>query len=247
MTPLARGVISSGKIGGSTIAFYNTLSLNGSSQYVSCGNDASLRITGNITISCWINPTSIGVILAKASAAGPLQEAYRVGLQGDGKFEMVISPDGGYGSYVPAIEPTAADVGVWSHYAAVYNGSTIKIYRNASEVVSVAYSAGILDTSHSLTIGKMSGSSPVYYNGDISSAMVLNTDLSSGDITEIYNLGLPKRLNNYSTAITNNYALALPLNDGVIDPYVDRSVNGNDGTATGSPTFTGDALGFDLT
>jgi hypothetical protein len=80
-------------------------------------------------------------------------------------------------------------------------------------------------------------------NGSITDAFIFDSVLSSGDITELQTAKQPDL---YSTDITDNYALALPLNDGVVDPYVDRSLNLNDGVATGSPTFTGEQLEFSL-
>ncbi|MBU1000367.1 LamG domain-containing protein, partial [Patescibacteria group bacterium] len=44
---------------GKSSEFGNAGSFNGSSDYVNCGNDASLQITGTITIQAWIKPMNL--------------------------------------------------------------------------------------------------------------------------------------------------------------------------------------------
>ena len=38
----------------------SALEFNGTSDFVNCGNDESLDITGPITITCWMRPSAVG-------------------------------------------------------------------------------------------------------------------------------------------------------------------------------------------
>jgi hypothetical protein len=60
----------------------------------------------------------------------------------------------------------------------------------------------------------------------------------------MYNLGNPKQPESYSSGITDDYTFAIPANDGVIDPLIDRSANSNDMSLAGSPAFSDFGLSY---
>ncbi len=97
--------------------------------------------------------------------------------------------------------------------------------------------------SRDMTIGVRLSTNSQYFDGSLSLPIILSGNPSAPEILE---LQTPRQPDEYSAGLQAKYLLALPLNDGVVDPYVDRSANGNDGTASGSPIFTTPTLEFAL-
>jgi hypothetical protein len=92
--------------------------------------------------------------------------------------------------------PSAGD---WFHVAGTWDGTNIKLYINGDLKKTTAFSASNLDTNTvNVLIGDSSASGTYFLNGKISNTAVWNTDLSSSEITEVYNQGRPSNLHNFS-------------------------------------------------
>ena len=133
---------------------------DGTDDYLSIANNSSLNLSGgSYTIECWIRPTGnyagYNTIIAKRSAGGTAWQVY-----------LTITT--GYLSFfdgtqrVSSVTPTA---NVWSHVAAVYNGTTINLYLNGVSVLSTA--VGNTDYNSSIQIGESVPSYGEYFNGYI--------------------------------------------------------------------------------
>ena len=137
------------KFGGSSVLF------DGTNDYLSIANNSALNLSGgSYTIECWIRPTGnyadYNTIIAKRAASSAWQVYLRITT--------------GYLSFfdgterVSSVTPTA---NVWSHIAAVYNGTTINLYLNGVSVLSTA--VGNTDYDTPIYIGSYSTSQ--YFNG----------------------------------------------------------------------------------
>jgi len=103
---------------------------------VDCGNDASLDITGPISISIWINPdkdesAAIAPLCKATSGAGGWSWQLRYGWSSP-------QPDMGFqfnatGGRVWVYANQELTVGEWYHFAAAHDGSVVKCYVNGME------------------------------------------------------------------------------------------------------------------
>ena len=115
------------KFGGSSVLF------DGTNDYLSIVNNSALNLSGgSYTIECWIRPTgnyaNYNTIIAKRADPSTGWEVYLRITTG------VLSFYNGT-NYESSVTPTA---NVWSHVAAVYNGTTINLYLNGVSVLSTA-------------------------------------------------------------------------------------------------------------
>ena len=229
---------------GPTTAFYNTLLLNGSSQYVTCpdsiisgGADFSIRIRFKIGSDISTTQYILGLFATDNSDSSMLR--LEIGLD-----TLYLGYQSSTGTVYPYSE--TAVINTWYDIIVTHDFSAkrFEFYLDGVSVAGATYT-GTLDTATRTTLGARNptGSFISHLEGALTLTQFFDTVITGADITELQTLKQP---NSYSAAITSNYVLALPLNDGVVDPYIDRSADGNDGTAIGSPTFTGEQLEFAL-
>ena len=93
----------------------------------------------------------------------------------------------------------------WTHIAMTYNGSgastssNYKIYINGSEV-STTSNGNLISFNNVNTIGAANDGASFPTNGLIDEVAIFNAELSSSDVTAIYNSGVPASLTSYSPA-----------------------------------------------
>ena len=167
--------------------FGSALSFNGSTSIVSVAASASLNVTAGMTLSAWINPAATqsgwrtimqrqpdAYFLNAGSDAGALRPA------GGGTFG---------GATVFTTGPTASPVGAWTYQALTYDGSTLRLYINGTQVASRAQTGAILTSSNPLWIG---GNQPYgeFFNGVIDEARVYNRALSQAELQSDMNTSI---------------------------------------------------------
>ena len=128
----------------------------------------------------------------------------------------------------------------WTHIAMTYNGSgastssNYKIYINGNEV-STTSNGNLISISNVNTIGAANDGASFPTNGLIDEVAIFNVELSSSNVTLIYNSGVP-----------DNIASLSPLgwwrmgdNDGGTGTTItDQGSGGNNGTLVNGPTFS---------
>lgn len=222
---------------------FNTLLLDGAGQFVTFPDFDS----NNISFGGWINVDSTGpnnenTLLSKWLSAGDWGSFYD---KSTDNFTAWISTNG---TNTSVVTDTVDLTDAWNFYMVTYDGTTVRLYINAVEVdISVTLSGNINNGSNPVYFGRRSnaGGDTQDYAGSVGPLYVFDVAISPLDVTTLYNNGLGKQPENFSSGITDNYNMAVPLNDGVIDPENDRSSGGaNDATLFGSPTYTGELLPF---
>jgi len=202
----------------------SALSFDGA-NYVDCGNDTSLNITGNISFGGWVYYTELVNFAGIIRMGGTY-----VRREDTGKFKFVFS-----GLSDDAVQSTTQPViGKWYHIMGTYDGANIRVYVNGEEEACEASSGTLtgLGTS-SVQIGKWNS---IYHKGKIDEVKIYNELLSAEEVREIYLEG----------CVAGNWS----FEEGTGTTAYDSSVYSNDGTLTNQSMWTtsgrvGSALNFD--
>lgn len=160
------------------------MSFNGTDQYIDGGNDSSLQITGDLTLSAWVKVSShvnYGGIISKLQTGGSYN-GYQITLGGSsGTFRFYTGSSGGVD-----ITATGFSTGVWYHICGVINHSSnvATLYINGSSVGTDTSFNAQSNVSNSLKIGQDNNSN--YFNGDIDEVAIFNKALSLSEVGLIY-------------------------------------------------------------
>jgi hypothetical protein len=206
--------------------FSNTYSVDfdGTDDYMVISQDSSINITGDLTLSAWINLDSLGAfqgIITKRSSTTNYQFYIR-------STNVLSFFDGSN----LANDNTALTTGSWIHVAVVVSGSSASFYRDGS-FSSTSSGISVSSNTANLTIGDIVGGS--FLNGKVDEVSVFDSALSASDITAIYNSGAPADLTSYSPVGW----WRMGDNDGGTGTTItDQGSGGNDGTLTNGPTFS---------
>ena len=181
-----------------------SMDFNGTSDFVDCGNDSSLQITGAMTVSYWFKGLS-----ATASATG----VGKLGNNGTRGFALTrtngnaiyffIAPTAS--SLVSAFATPTLSNTQWYHLVGVYTPSTsMVIYLNGVLLTSTqtgSVPASQYNGSNNLQIGAR-GDSTVFFNGEIDQVCIFDYALpatGTNSVATLYGGG---------TAVTNPMALS---------------------------------------
>jgi hypothetical protein len=167
----------------------NGRSFNGTSDYISVPTDASLNITGDLTVETWIHPDDS---LGTASANRWLEkgDSYFLmegngGVTGTGITFLVKYNGTNY--YVDS--GTTHPAGQWYHVVGVHDDSAnlLRLYINGTQVNTTAFTGSIDNDNLALRIG--SDDSGIYFDGLIDEVGIYSTALSATEIEDRYELG----------------------------------------------------------
>jgi len=175
---------------GSSVAADSSGYGNHGNDYVDCGNDDSLNITDEITMSAWINmsarPANNEYVFIHWK-----DYAYGLYLTGQSDTETVLSA---YFKLDTGDIDTWTDANIilplnsWVHVAVTYDGADAKGYVNG-ELDFTKNKAGTIDTTTDpFTIGDTDND---YYEGFVDDARVYNRALSRAEVGALYFLGGP--------------------------------------------------------
>lgn len=172
------------------------------SEFLSIDDNASLSITGDLTISCWVNieskPGGFGYrFVGKWSGTPSTQYAYVFQFYDDSGTEKLLfafrnstgsPPSNNTDGYCT---PTL-NTGTWYHLAVVVDVSaaTITFYVNGvaqSTTYNYQNATSIVDTTAPFTVGQ--AESAGYYDGLLDELGIWSRILTSDEITALYNSG----------------------------------------------------------
>jgi hypothetical protein len=222
-----------------TVAPYSkyALNFNGTGDYIDLNSDITL--TGNKSVSFWVNFTSTisGVVFGGASNNYyPYIDATNINIRAGGTLSDISSfAHGGLTS------------GVWYNICITGDGTNATAYLNGSSLGT--------QTDRGFTFKLINGEHTGLYgvDGKLSNCAIWNTVLTSSQVREIYNEGLPSNLNTFSGTAPvawwqlgenssfngNDWIVAdeIGSNNGESDGMgVDALTNGVGTTANGSST-----------
>lgn len=173
-------------------ALENSISLDGSSQYLSISDGAQtgLGFTGNNTIEGWVYLASAPtngqqfVLFSKYNSIGD-QRGYLYSYENNGGIMQIVARISSNGSSVSSgalnvVIPTE----VWTHIALVYDTTgTVEILKNgASQGTITSLPTSIYSNTSEVTIGYQPNVTPAYFPGNFSLIREWNTNLASSTI-----------------------------------------------------------------
>jgi len=178
----------------------SALLFDGENDYVDCGSDSSLDITGDITIEAWVKPNTISggdhIVSKEIDSSGTgVDDSYAFYLY-NGTLKIRIRhtnlSETNLGS------TNAVSAGVFSHVVVTYDGGTtnaVKYYINGNlDTTQSVGSTGINVSTTKLLIGanlKPNTSTPAnFFNGTIDDARIYNYVRTPEQIRQDYNGGV---------------------------------------------------------
>ena len=127
----------------------------------------------------------------------------------------------------------------WHHYAVTGDGTTLKLYIDGSVQSSTASLPAATSSSaaYDLRVGDRAGIGGAPFPGLIDEVAIFSSALSVGQISAIYNNGVPDDLTSYSSF---NWWRMGDNDGGTGTTITDQGSGGNNGTLTNGPTFSTD-------
>jgi glucose/arabinose dehydrogenase/PKD repeat protein len=157
----------------------SALVFNGSNAWVTVADAASLDLTAGMTLEAWVYPrTSSGwrTVVLKERAGQQLSYAL-YGNTNTNRASVEISN----GSNLDVRAPATLALNAWSHLAATYDGATLRLFVNGTQVGSRAVTGAMVVSGNPLRIGGNSVWGE-YFNGYIDELRVYNRALSASEI-----------------------------------------------------------------
>jgi hypothetical protein len=161
------------------------LRFDSSGDWVTIADHASLDLTTGMTLEAWVNPTGFGewrTVVFKENVPYFVYGLYG-NPSGVGHTEVVVG-----GNLTPVAGGAALPLNTWTHLAATYDGSTLRLYRNGALVATLNRSGAIGTSSGPLRIGGNSVWPAEYFNGLVDEVRIYNRVLTVSEIQADMNL-----------------------------------------------------------
>ena len=200
------------KVGSSSFSNTQSIELDGVDDYIEVADADNLSFGDASTdspfsISAWIkmDSTTSFSICSKYSSTSNLE--YQFIFVSGGRLIFRLFDGGSTVRIGRLTADISSNVGSWTNVVATYDGSStlagIKIYVNNSRAdvtdSSLNTYVAMHNTSAPFEIGRYATS---YADGLIDEVAIFNAELSSTDVTAIYNSGTPNDISSYSSLVS---------------------------------------------
>jgi len=158
------------------------------SEYLSHTDNASLSLeTGDFSYSLWVNFESATDGMLITHCGNPSCGYYTHTISGGPSFRFA---DSSMASTDWSWNPSN---GVWYHVVFTFNNTTddITFYIDGTAVSTQTMSSTLTDSSADFQIGKTAYFNSNYYDGLLDEITIFDYELTSGDVTTLYNSGTP--------------------------------------------------------
>ena len=173
------------------------VSLDGSNDYVNVPNSTSLNPSSGITLEAWVKPTAGGfgtgkpvIVKGYTSHVTPYYQ-YALIMLDSGTYPKLIQLSLTIGGALQQFNVTNSgwQYGLWNHIVATYDGATMRVYRNGTQVGSRAQTGSITSYATPVDSGcfeNLSKTSTYCFKGVVDEAVVYSTALSASQIQAHY-------------------------------------------------------------
>ena len=159
---------------------------DGVNDYVDAGNDNSLKLNNDFTVSVWVKPEStqeeaqVGIII------GGYYSSPYYGIRYQNSRARFLIYDG---TQNPNIPSNLINDGAWHHIVGVRDvgADTLSLYEDGVQISSIEdTTTGSIEFTNSFHIGRDRDS---WFNGTIDEVIIYNKVLNSSEVSELYNSG----------------------------------------------------------
>ena len=181
------------------------LDLDGINDYAVVTDDASLDITGSITLATWMKPEKVGTqrLIRKVGTGS----GYSLFLSANEFASIRFNGNNSYRVDTAAFYP--ADGTEWMHIAATYDGTTIRTYINGTPDNTLATPFTIVANNDSLGIGAgADGSSKL--QGHLDEARIYNRALDANEIEALATVAEPPAVADFAITKDDGQTQANP-------------------------------------
>ncbi|MHC4675798.1 MAG: LamG-like jellyroll fold domain-containing protein, partial [Planctomycetota bacterium] len=168
------------------------LDLDGNGDYVDCGNDSSLNLTNNFSISAWFNLNNAGSVqlLCKGNvpgySSGGAYSILCIPVNGVLAFYVRDSSNAGFGYATAAIIQNK-----WTHVVATFDDGNLSVYKNGTSAGNGSVGTSAIHSNDGpLGIGA-EGDGGAAFNGTIDEVQIYNRALNVEEVRKVMNLGMP--------------------------------------------------------
>lgn len=223
--------------------FSNTksMSFDGVNEWIDMGTASELEfgIAEAFSVSIWVKTTNSGSrrIMSRLSSAAtnPGWQAIMIA-SGVWRFQLIGTTSG---RITVESGSSLIDDGNWHHLVATYDGSDdatgVTLYIDGSSVSDTDTEndlVGDITNTGPMNVGAIRNITSVTWDGNLDEPSVWDKELSSGEVSDIYNSGAAADLSEHSAAANLVGWWRLGDSTDSITTIVDRSSNSNDGTPT---------------
>jgi hypothetical protein len=162
-------------------------SFDGVDDFIEVADDATLDITGAITMSAWINVSTLrnSSVLAKFDETANDLDGYILNItSNDGVVEPILNNNPFRSDSGPSISS------VWAHYAMTWDGSELKIFINGNLLHTEVYTGVLSVNDNNLIIGDNIVQDS--FHGLIDDVTIYNKALTSDEVTQLYSQTVTK-------------------------------------------------------
>ena len=162
--------------------FGGALSFDGVNDWVTVGDTAALDLTTGMTLEAWVQPSSLGGwrnVIIKERANG---ETYNLYAHTDSNTPAVFIVNASApGTPLDAMGTSTIQLNSWTHLAATYDGTSLRLYVNGVLVGTRATGGAMLTSTGVLRIGG-NGIWGEFFQGRIDEIRVYNRALTLAEI-----------------------------------------------------------------
>ncbi|MBN1990153.1 MAG: leucine-rich repeat protein, partial [Bacteroidales bacterium] len=203
----------------------NSLHFDGTNDYVAC---PAINPT-QFTVEAWVYPTTLGKDQAIIST---LNVSSNVGM------ELHIGPDNlpiitinNNGSFIDVKGTNTITADTWTHLAATYNGTNLKLFINGTEAKSESYS-NYRNSTAPVNLGKRYNEDSYYFSGRIDEVRIWDIARTQTEIADTKDNPLTGTESNLLAYYSFNQGTAGDSNSG-ITTLTDATTNAKHGTLYG--------------
>lgn len=210
---------------------------DGTDDYINLGNDNVFDLDTEFTFSFWLKPDNLSSyqqIISKFGSAG--NYSYQVNITNTGGLRIDLS-NNGTANGVTIFSSPGLVVGTWTHVAITYNSGSLKLYVNNTSAITGSNTVSLIYAGNtSLNIGR-DPSGIQYLDAGLFDFRIFNTELSSTDISDIYN---------HQTVQLSSLVAHYKMDEQAGSIAYDSSGNNNHGTITNATLSTFHAIDNDI-
>jgi hypothetical protein len=213
-------------------AYDNAASFNGTNQFLSVADNASINLSGtNFTLSCWYFVSALNTANAYVFGKAvlnllPLDYGFRINANTT-TTQFLWSTSGSYS----VLTGPSVVLGAWNHLTIVFDGTNLTMYGNGVAGTPVAMPAAIQNTANPLSIGLAGANNSQYLNGRVAAFGLWKRALTASEVTALFNSGAGRTYASLDSGLLTNLISWWALN-GTSSAV---SLTDSHGVVTGTP------------